>query len=465
MEKVKWFYKGVKIRKWHRDLLWKAIGGVLLLPCLVSLAVIGWRQDFHYSVRTLSWCVAIGLSISALAAALMARVWRHLYRLQKLCRMVFGAMYYNLEGEQVDGGKIINYRKDMTYFPGLYYRSRGGSITVTVRLDGSRFHERFTNLGDTLGEMFDMEATSVARKYWYMVYTLESIQEERLHLGKDVIVCEGTGIPLMKGLTWDFKDTPHALITGVTGGGKSYFLYYLIRSLVSLDSVIKVIDPKRSDLYGLRQILGEANVAYGTGKVMGMCRSLTKEMEARYEKLDAAAFGADYTALGLKPVFLFFDEFIAFVESIERPEDSRNLMSFLTRIILEGRQAGVYVIFATQRADAKYLSGAIRDNLGLRVSLGALEKAGYRMTFGDVDKKFEKFGRGHGYIWINGITDTVREFYAPYLGEGYDPEKDLEGLLAQTAKPGVPRSGTSGSNKGEAVWGEAEGRASTTPLY
>lgn len=465
MEKVKWFYKGIRVRKWHRDLLWKTIGGVLLLPCLVSLVVIGWKLDFRYTMKSFVLCVAVGLAISVLAAALMARMWRHLYHLQKLCRMVFGAMYYNLEGEQVDG-KIISARKDMTYFPGLYYRSsRGGSITVTVRLDGSKFHERFTNLGDTLGEMFDMEATSVARKYWYMVYTLEPIQEGRLHLGKDAILCRGTEIPLMDGLVWDFKNAPHALITGVTGGGKSYFLYYLIRSLASLDAVIKVIDPKRSDLYGLRHILGEANVAYATGKVMGMCRSLTKEMDTRYGKLDVAAFGADYTALGLKPVFLFFDEFIAFVESIERAEDYRNLMSFLTRIILEGRQAGVYVIFATQRADAKYLSGAIRDNLGLRVSLGALEKSGYRMTFGDVDRKFEKFGRGHGYIWINGTTDTVREFYAPYLGEGYDPQKDLEGLLSQTAKPGVPRSGTSGSNKGVAVWGEAEGRASDAPLY
>jgi len=166
--------------------------------------------------------------------------------------------------------------------------------------------------------------------------------------------------------------------------------------------------------------------------------------------------------------FLIFDEFVAFIQKIEK-EDGKKLMSYLADIVLEGRQAGIYLIFATQRADAEYLPGAIRDNLGLRVALGGLEKAGYRMTFGDVERNFEKFEPGHGYVFVSGITDSVREFYSPLVSEEYDPVERLKDIMKQTVSPGELRSSSSGSDKGGTVLfgvggaGAKQGQKSATP--
>jgi len=444
--KLKWFYKGIRIRKSHRYILPKMIGTVILIPQAFTL-FINWKlQNHDQSSGMLIKSLVTGIGITAIISLMMYRLWYRLYDIQKLCNMIYDSIFYNLEGEIVDG-KIVNSRKDMTYFPKIYYRYKRKKVKISIKLDGSRYHKTYQSMEDTLSEMFDMEVTRAVKKLWYKVYTLEAIAEDRLHMGKDKIDYKRNAIPIMKNLLWKFKSAPHALITGVTGGGKSYFLFYLIRSLKKIGAIVKIIDPKRSDLYGLRKILGEENVTYAVGKVMVMMREIMKEMDRRYEALDQAPFGADYESIGLKPYFLIFDEFIAFIEGLQKAEDHKNLLSYLTRIVLEGRQAGIFVIYATQRPDAKYLPGAIRDNLGLRMSLGSLEKSGYRMTFGDVDRDFEKFDKGHGYIYINGTTTTVRESYAPYLGEDYDPLEDLRTI--QSESHGDARSASSGSAQGD----------------
>ena len=450
-KKIKWFYKGIRVRSYYRKIFWKVAVGVFLFPAIISMLLIGWNVGFRYRMNDLIWIALISFGTGGVMVLLLygLGVWHHIYNIQKLCQMAYDAVLYNLEGEKVNG-KIISYRKDMTYFPRIYYRYRHGQMIVSIRLDGSKFHERFTRFADRLTEMLDMEVVSERRKYWYMVYTLEDIVEERLHLGENKIVCRENEIPLMKNLFWNYKSAPHALITGNTGGGKTYFLEYLIECMKRMWAVVKIIDPKRSDLYNLRYLLGENNVAYASGRVMQIFRETVKEMEERYVKLDGMPLGSDYETLGLPPVFLIFAEFVAFIQKIEK-EDEKKLISYLSSIVLQGRQAGIYLVFATQRADAEYLPGAIRDNLGLRVALGGLEKAGYRMTFGDVDRDFEKFEPGHGYVYISAVTDSVREFYSPLVSKGYDPVENLKEIARQTVSPGELRSSSSGSDKGGTV--------------
>lgn len=59
---------------------------------------------------------------------------------------------------------------------------------------------------------------------------------------------EKTGtVPIMDLISWDFVKSPHAIITGVSGSGKSYFLRYLFM-VCSLIGEVIAIDPKASDL-------------------------------------------------------------------------------------------------------------------------------------------------------------------------------------------------------------------------
>ena len=98
------------------------------------------------------------------------------------------------------------------------------------------------------------------------------------------------------------------------------------------------------------------------------------------------------------------------------------LMEYLTQIVLEGRQAGVYVIFAMQRPDGEYIKTSLRDNFMMRLSVGHLESTGYDMMFGDANKtkEFKKLDEingvkvvGRGYIASSG--KLAGEFFSPYI--------------------------------------------------
>lgn len=61
-------------------------------------------------------------------------------------------------------------------------------------------------------------------------------------------------IELMHGFSWDYNKFPHALISGVTGGGKIYFIQALLKSFIDLGAYFFVCNPKKSDLSQLDQI-------------------------------------------------------------------------------------------------------------------------------------------------------------------------------------------------------------------
>ena len=149
-------------------------------------------------------------------------------------------------------------------------------------------------------------------------------------------------------------------------------------------------------------------------------------MEERYEAMQnhpGYKTGKNFAQYGLKPKFLVFDEWAAFIAKIENDYRLQaEATEYLTQIILEGRQAGMFVIQAMQRPDGEYIKTALRDNFMKRLSVGHLEDTGYNMMFGDANrnKEFKKLDKingkkvhGRGYIANNG--ELAGEFFSPYV--------------------------------------------------
>jgi len=93
------------------------------------------------------------------------------------------------------------------------------------------------------------------------------------------------------------------------------------------------------------------------------------------------------------------------------------LMEYLSQLVLEGRQAGIFIIFAMQRPDGEFIKTALRDNFMKRLSVGHLESTGYDMMFGDANKtkEFKKLDeingvkvKGRGYIANNGEYRSIK---------------------------------------------------------
>ena len=147
-------------------------------------------------------------------------------------------------------------------------------------------------------------------------------------------------------------------------------------------------------------------------------------MEERYRYMKSQpnfVAGMNFSQFGLRPKFIFFDEWAALMAKLEgNYQLQQQVNQYLTQLILEARQAGIFVIMAMQRPDGEYIKTSLRDQFMKRLSVGHLEDTGYTMMYGDANKNKEfkyideidgKKVIGRGYIANAG--EIAKEFFSP----------------------------------------------------
>ncbi|HAO5955135.1 TPA: DNA translocase FtsK [Listeria monocytogenes] len=353
--------------------------------------------------------------------------------MQKVCNLIYSSKMYQINdiempGMMTDKPKV---KKEIAYFPRIYVKLKKGFLEITIQLDGSQFHVSglFEGLGGILEQVFSMSLLDVEERNGFYTYKfLHNAEVFRLSIAD--IVPKGTTIPLMRHLSWDMDANPHALIVGGTGGGKSFFLNILIRALALMGADLHIADPKNSDLADF-EVLFE-DVQTETDAILRMLEKVVKEMERRYEEMKQHPnyrTGQNYSAYEMKPYILILDEYVAFQSLLTKKVDKELFSMCMQQIILKGRQAGVFLILATQRPDAKFLPDGMRDQFGLRIALGQMSQGGYRMIFDTSEQKLRaKKKKGRGYSCSLGDT-LIQEFYSPLVPPKYDFILELQKAL------------------------------------
>lgn len=387
--------------------------------------------------QTITWTVSMIIGIVFLALTVILYRWycrktntNFLVRykhLQSISRLVVLSNYYIQKVTTKGKKKII-------YFPKIFYKSdkKANCITITIALSGSvNLQKSFLNFGESLELALSADLIEKNILPGYVEYKF-SIGDLRIAIEK--VESVDTHIPLMKGLEWNIVKTPHMLVVGGTGGGKTYFLLTLITAFLKMKAELVVLDPKAADLADLESVL--PNVAYKPAGIEKQLRLAYEGMLKRYDYIKSLPnyeTGKEYHYYGLKPVVIIMDEFVAFIDSLKK-EQKEKASRYITQIVLMGRQAGYFIVLATQRPDAQYLSGNIRDQLGARITLGSMSVDGYRMAFGNVDKLFKPLtdSVGTGYIFLNGFTPIPRAFSSPYIPVDYHFMNSIAALSGGT---------------------------------
>ncbi|HHQ5170690.1 TPA: FtsK/SpoIIIE domain-containing protein [Staphylococcus aureus] len=332
----------------------------------------------------------------------------------------------------------IDYKKtEYDYYPTMFYKRRRKTFIIHVKKDGSRFQDHYLELESIIEPMFNCELVEKRHIGRYLRYEFMPLKYKKR------IVMEGTEAPetiyydtkiyITHQILWDFVKAPHALITGVTGGGKTYFLFYMIRELIKRSAEVRLLDPKISDLSFMKNVIGTEKVADTKGQIFKQLREANEEMERRFRMMSESEhykLGNNFRNFDLPPYFVIFDEVTAFTSTLDKKE-LQEMNDYLINIIMKGRQAGVFMFLTAQRPDADVIKGNVRDQLGLRVSMGNLSADGYRMTFGQTDKVFQPIHEsdiGRGYISILGQYNEPILFDAPLM-EQYDFVEDVKQLL------------------------------------
>lgn len=333
----------------------------------------------------------------------------------------------------------------------LYDAAKDGMIVRTIRIlykeDDNKVYvrvaklgDRFTQISSTLGENMEstlgLELDSTNSTVDYFEYVFLKHRDKRIDLASSVNDQHNNTetIQISGNIAYRLSKTPHSLIVGGTGSGKSFFILGKIVSYLSLtpQAELYIVDPKKADLSLLRFIKGlEDRVATEPNQIAKMLREVVEIMEDRYKTYfnDISAFGKDYTDFLLPPIIIVFDEFSAFLHSVDK-KLSKEVLDYIFTIVMKGRQAGVQVEILMQRPSADDLPTNIRAQMGFKAGLGAMDKIGYNMIFdtNNIDYKTVT-EKGGGYIQIDGIHTAPVYFETPFIDENFDFIKKIEELM------------------------------------
>ena len=427
-------YRGQRVRIIHRKI--KGITWLILwFPFLFAISLYTYIHLEELKIHPLPQAYFIGavfFSSSILAWFINQTCYEKLLFFQKMNSLRILSRFL-LENNLYLSKKIKRENKisEKIELPQVYLKQSPYRIEISFILEGNKFQDRFLNLGSTLEVMFNGDFRNKTFDKRFIKYEI-AINRIDSRISIDNVIVKGSKLQLMKDVTWDFIEEPHLLIGGGTGGGKTVVLMTIIYALAKI-GFIDICDPKNSDLAGLKKIPAFHNRVYTSKEDIINCFKENVEfMEKRYKLMSSShkfQAGKNFTHYDMKPKFILVDEWAALMAKIDRDYSQQaELMEYLSQLVLEGRQAGVFIIFAMQRPDGEFIKTALRDNFMKRLSVGHLESTGYDMMFGDANKskEFKKLDeingirvKGRGYIANNG--DLAGEFFSPYvpLDEGF----------------------------------------------
>lgn len=245
-------------------------------------------------------------------------------------------------------------------------------------------------------------------KEWAALST-KSDMDLPVYLGSDAM-----GQPFF----FDLASAPHLLVAGTTGSGKSVCLHALILSLLMTQKNdglrLALIDPKQVEFaaYKNMKLLYGGEVVTEASKAEELLLQLVQEMESRYRIFEASGVSniseAHTKGITVPYIVIFVEELTDLIMQ------NSNIESLIVRIAQKARAAGIHLVLATQRPDAKTISGLIRSNIPSRIAFRVqketeskiiLDDTGAENLLGKGDfiakvKPGKPGERGHG-VWIS----------------------------------------------------------------
>lgn len=244
-------------------------------------------------------------------------------------------------------------------------------------------------------------------------------------------------LPFIVGL--DEVDTPiyldltklvHLMIAGTTGSGKSVFMNTLIVSLMATNTPemlrFVMIDPKIVELAQYEGMSHVDKIVTDMEKAGAALNELVVEMDKRYETFKDA---------GVKSINVYNEvadckmPYIVCVidEYADLHDTNPHVEEYVTRLGQKARAAGIHLVIATQRPDAKVISGRIKANVQNAISFNLNSNVDYKTVFGKGIGNTTLMGRGDGIMRIVAYPKEFQRFQSAIVS----PNEIEEGKVYQ----------------------------------
>ena len=204
----------------------------------------------------------------------------------------------------------------------------------------------------------------------------------------------------------DLSKTPHLLVAGTTGSGKSVFINTLLASILYKFSPEKLrlilIDPKMLELSVYNDIAHLLTpVVTEPKKAIIALKWVCKEMERRYslmnEENTRSLEGYNQKSIEKLPyIVVFIDEMADLMMTA-----GKEVEHYVQRLAQMARACGIHLVMATQRPSVDIITGSIKANFPSRISFQVASKYDSRTVLGEIGAE-QLLGNGDMLMSKNG---------------------------------------------------------------
>lgn len=258
-------------------------------------------------------------------------------------------------------------------------------------------------------------------------------------------------LPIGPGAAFDLLNTPHVLIVGTTGAGKTALMRTLIAAAADSarrDDNVRLIlaDPKLIEMPGFAGWSGVQEIVGDTEDLWDVGFDLESEMRRRLDLVRSKkAKPSDF-----KKLIVVIDEYEQYFKRMFRQwttgvdEDGKPIkkgsgkvpppVDAIQSVLSMARRVGIHLVIGTQSPDAAWFGGTgTRENMSGRAAVGPVDAYRARMMFDDSsvgrDVPIEFKGRATVQIG-DGAPQEVQCYYTPdpFDPDGTNSEEDWETL-------------------------------------
>lgn len=235
---------------------------------------------------------------------------------------------------------------------------------------------------------------------------------------------------IKKNVFVDLTKTPHLLIAGQTGSGKSVLLNSILTQLFfnyspdELETILIDIKQVELSIYeNIPHLLRKPLTTYEDAKEAFY--TILDDINARYKKLKETHTRniKEYNEKSGEPLkykIIVIDELaeLFLIENKSKLSKAINggerLEDLITRAAQIGRACGVHLILATQRPSSDVITGLIKANIPARVALSVASGIDSRII---LDEKGAENLTGKGDALLKLTGEDVKRFQTPFIDD------------------------------------------------
>jgi len=255
-------------------------------------------------------------------------------------------------------------------------------------------------------------------------------------VNEKTVLAVGLGKDIMGKVKWcEINTTPHMLVAGSTGSGKSVCINCIIASILmrSKPDEVKLVlvDPKKVEfsMYnGVPHLLSP--VVTDAKKASIALKNIVAEMERRYELLEHTKnknivsynkFCETHSEYQKLPYIVVIIDELADLMLVAAKEVEDSIM----RITQMARAAGIHLIVATQRPSTDIITGVVKANIPSRISFAVSSQIDSR-TILDMSGAEKLLGKGDMLFLPMGESVPMR------IQGAYVSEEEIQKLVDYT---------------------------------